>query len=70
MNLYLVEGTVQVFRFDGDRGMRFSHVEEFKFVVHAEGEYEAEIKVSESFDKKETVDVQYQQLQFKVWPTL
>lgn len=51
MNLYLVEGLVQVYKPEGE-GQRFSHVEEFKYVVQADGQYDAEIQVDESFRKK------------------
>jgi hypothetical protein len=70
MNLYLVEGLVQVYTPEGE-GQRFSHVEEFKYVVQADGQYDAEIQVDESFRKKNEIGkFQYQNLQVKVWPSL
>ncbi|EMR6006048.1 hypothetical protein WJW27_002754 [Escherichia coli] len=70
MNLYLVEGSVQVCTVDGE-GYRFSHVEDFKYVVHAEGQYDAEIQVKESFRNKNAIGkFKYQNLQFIVWPSI
>ncbi|EFJ0711415.1 Uncharacterised protein [Escherichia coli] len=70
MNLYLVEGSVQVSKQDGE-GYRFSHVEYFKYVVKADGQYDAEIQVEESFRKKNDIGkFEYQDLQFTVWPSI
>ncbi|HAO2061751.1 TPA: hypothetical protein IHJ80_004715 [Escherichia coli] len=70
MNLYLVEGLVQVYKPEGE-GQRFSHVEEFKYVVQADGQYDAEIQVDESLRKKNEIGkFQYQNLQYKVWPSI
>ncbi|EHU8781035.1 hypothetical protein N0S44_000270 [Escherichia coli] len=70
MNLYLVEGLVQVYKPEGE-GQRFLYVEDFKYVVKASCQSDVEIQVRESFRNKNAIGkFKYQHLQFKVWPSL